>query len=151
MDVDVFSRNGWINPQGKFYSCEYYGNSPAHEISAKNILLDCYGISSPIPGDKLIKFGWIKVTTAAGMFHIYEKDGMYNRMTDEQVKTFEAWCNSYGIYTRNVYNKEPYEYCRDCGYKNTSNKLIKRCPYCGKKLDIIVPDKDDEGSENNDE
>ena len=102
LDVDVFSRNGWISPQGKFYSCEYYGNSPAHEISAKNILLDCYGISSPIPGDKLIKFGWIKVTTAAGMFHIYEKDGMYDRMTDEQAKTFEVWCNSYGIYTRDV-------------------------------------------------
>ena len=102
MDVKALKPDGWISPQGEFFSCKDYGNSPAHEISAKNILLDCYGISSPIPGDKLIKFGWIKVTTATGMFHIYEKDGMYNRMTDEQAKTFETWCNSYGIYTRDV-------------------------------------------------
>ena len=53
--------------------------------------------------------------------------------------------------TTSAIEKEPYEYCWDCGYKNTSDKLIKKCPYCGKKLDIIVPDEDDEGSENDDE
>ena len=35
--------------------------------------------------------------------------------------------------------EELYEYCWNCGYKNETNTLVKKCPYCGNKLDIIYP------------
>lgn len=89
MDYNKLSADGWISPTGEFFSCEDYG-SFSHEVSAEYLLLKFYNIESGICGDKLINFGWIKVTTS-GMFYIYEEEGLYDNMTTEQLETFNAW------------------------------------------------------------
>ena len=89
MDDNKLSADGWISPTGDFFSCEDYG-SFSHEVSAEYLLLKFYNIESSICGDKLIAYGWIKVTTS-GMFYIYEEEGLYDNMTIEQLETFNAW------------------------------------------------------------
>lgn len=90
MNIDKLTSDGWINPQGEFFSCEDYGGSRSHEISAEPLLLKFYGIESAICGDKLIERGWIKVTTSL-MFDIYKTNGLFDNMTSGQTDTFNLW------------------------------------------------------------
>lgn len=90
MDVKKLKPDGWINPQGEFFSCEDYGDSRSHEISAEPLLLKFYGIESAVCGDKLIERGWIKVTTSL-MFDIYKDNGLFDHMTLKQINTFNVW------------------------------------------------------------
>lgn len=72
----------WISPAG-----EVYGNGSHVEV-ARSIYCDIFGL--PVTsydasfGDKLLRLGWIKLS-ATEMAYIYEKDGMYNHLTEEQL------------------------------------------------------------------
>lgn len=85
----------WIDDDGIMYDCGICGGS--HEITAQKILeilygekLDCLEYAS----DDLIAYTWIKVTTSL-MFELYEKEGMYNHMTNKQWKSFQKWREKY--------------------------------------------------------
>lgn len=93
MDVNKFTSDGWISPQGEFFPCDV---SLSHEITAEPLLLKYYGIESAVCGDKLIERGWIKVTTSL-MFDIYKESGMYDEMNNDQTETFEAWREKYDM------------------------------------------------------
>lgn len=73
----------WISPAGKVY-----GNGSHVEV-ARSIYYDIFGLpkleSYDVSfGDKLLKLGWIKLSATA-MAYIYEKDGMYDHLTEEQL------------------------------------------------------------------
>ena len=72
----------WISPAG-----EVYGNGSHVEVAC-SIYYERLGL--PVTsydascGDKLLRLGWIKLSASA-MAGIYEKDGMYDHLTEEQL------------------------------------------------------------------
>lgn len=78
-DITKISRSPylWISPTG-----EVYGNGSHYQV-AQSICGD-HGIFSSDCGDVLLKLGWIKLSDSC-MAYIYEKDGMYDNLTDEQL------------------------------------------------------------------
>ena len=89
--VDEPTRDMWIDPNGVMYDCGIYDGS--HEMTAQKILEILYGEKVDYldyAGDDLINYTWIKVTTSL-MYELYEKEGMYNHMSDEQWKAYQWW------------------------------------------------------------
>lgn len=78
-DITKISRSPylWISPIG-----EVYGNGSHYQV-AQSICGD-RGVFSHDCGDILLKRGWIKLSDSC-MAAIYEKDGMYDNLTDEQL------------------------------------------------------------------
>lgn len=78
-DITKLERSSylWISPDGRVY-----GNGSHYRVAAS--ICGDNGIMVADCGDILLKRGWIKLSDSC-MASIYEKDGMYNNLTDEQL------------------------------------------------------------------
>lgn len=85
----------WIAPDGKMYDC---GSCGAHELTAQNIIEIFFDQDEEFwdSGDKLIGYGWVKVTTTL-MYQYYHESGMYDSMTDEQWVSYQLWREKYRL------------------------------------------------------
>lgn len=86
-------RDMWIAPDGKMYDCGAIG---AHEVTAQYLLEIIFDEDEGlfVSGDKLIDYGWVKVTTSL-MYQYYHESGMYDAMTDEQWISYQLWKEKY--------------------------------------------------------
>ena len=93
--TEVPTRDMWIAPNGQMYDCGEWG---AHEITAQHLLEIIFGEDEGFwdSGDRLIEYGWVKVTTSL-MFAYYHESGMYDSMTDEQWVSYQLWREKYRL------------------------------------------------------
>lgn len=78
-DITKISRSPylWVSPNG-----DVYGNGSHYQVAQS--ICGNNGLFSSDCGDTLLRLGWIKLS-ATEMAYIYEKDGMYDHLTEEQL------------------------------------------------------------------
>jgi hypothetical protein len=77
----ITGSNGWLSPEGKFYSCAYGG----HNQLMWGLDLD----TDPI--------GWVKLQERDGEHHIFPKD--YDNVTAVQKEKISLYCSGRGVET----------------------------------------------------
>ncbi len=89
-ETGITERDLWVDPDGRCFQGE------AHELQAEYLceyLYDMHLTMDSFPltaADLLIKAGWVKLTTSL-MHDYYIEDGMYDKLTIDQIETIRSW------------------------------------------------------------